>query len=77
MSVNVGSISTIVTELLFLTTKLNQWNAERIRCTIITSDTKKSKGSSRRVRRKKGRKKREKRKRKLNTELSYWVLLQK
>jgi hypothetical protein len=64
MSVNVGNISTIVTELLFLTTKLNQWNAERIRCIRITSDAQKSKGSSRKVRRKKGRKKREKRKRK-------------
>jgi len=64
MNVNVGNISAIATELLFLTTKLDQWSAERIRCTRITSDTKKSKGSSRRVRRKKGRKKREKRKRK-------------
>lgn len=77
VSVNVGNISTIATELLFLTTKLNQWNNERIRCARIISDTKKSKGSSRRVRRKKGRKKREKRKRKLNTELSDWALLQK
>jgi hypothetical protein len=64
MNVNVGNISTIVTELLFLKTKLNQWNAEKIRCPRITSDTKKSKGSSRRVRKKKGRKKKEKRKKK-------------
>jgi hypothetical protein len=74
MGVNVGNISTIVIELLFVTTKLNQWNAERIRCARITSDPKKSKGNSRRVRRKEGRKKR---KRKLNTDLSDWMLLQK
>ena len=73
ISVKVGNVSTIVTELLFLTTELIQWNAERMRCTRITSDTKKGKGSSRRVRRKK----REKRKIKLNVELSDWVLLQK
>jgi hypothetical protein len=56
---------------LFLKTKLNQWDAERIRCPRITSDTKKSKGSSIRVRKKKGRKKREKRKK--NSTLNHLI----
>ena len=62
MNVNVGNISTIVTLLLFVTTKLNQWNAERSRFHRITSDTNKGKVRSNGVRKEEGRETRKKEK---------------